>query len=127
MHIALVSLNQIWEDKRANLLVCQEYITKASTLKVNLIIFPEMTLTGFSNNIEVTSEDENSSKTIEQFQELAISNNIAIVFGVVINDGDKSLNKGFLLILRENYWDFIAKYILLAFLANTIFLIQEKS
>jgi omega-amidase len=64
MRIALVSLNQIWEDKYTNLLECEKYIEKASQENIDLIIFPEMTLTGFSTNIIFTAEDENTSKSL---------------------------------------------------------------
>jgi sialic acid synthase SpsE len=50
MKIALVSLNQKWEDKSANLLRCKDLTEKAKLLGAELIIFPEMTLTGFSMN-----------------------------------------------------------------------------
>ncbi|MCK5294527.1 MAG: carbon-nitrogen family hydrolase, partial [Arcobacteraceae bacterium] len=93
MIIAIISLNQIWEDKKANLLLCERYIKEASSQSVDLIIFPEMTLTGFSTNINFASEDENSSETINEFQVLAKKYSIAILFGVVIKNGRKALNK----------------------------------
>jgi len=92
MKTALVSLNQVWEDKEANLSLCEEHIKEASIVKVDLIIFPEMTLTGFSINIEKIAEVE-SSETIIEFQSLAAKYNIAIVFGVVIKDENKALNR----------------------------------
>lgn len=93
MKIALVSLNQIWEDKKANLDLCEKYIQKASEQNVDLIIFPEMTLTGFSNSIDFTSEEFESSETIKSFSILAKKFNISIIFGVVVKNGDKVLNK----------------------------------
>jgi predicted amidohydrolase len=93
MKIATVSLNQFWEDKKENLLLCSEYIQKALDKNIDLIIFPEMTLTGFSTNIEKISEDENNSETIKDFKKLAKDNNIAILFGIVIKDNHKALNK----------------------------------
>jgi len=93
MKIALVSLNQVWEDKEVNLSLCEDYIKEASMQKVDLIIFPEMTLTGFSTNIEKISEVESSSKTIIEFQRLSKKYNIAILFGVVIKDENKALNR----------------------------------
>lgn len=93
MKIALVSLDQIWEDKEDNLSICEEYIKKASKEKVDLIIFPEMTLTGFSTNISLIAEDKSSSITIKKFSHLALSYNIAIIFGLVIQDGEKALNQ----------------------------------
>lgn len=93
MKIALVSLNQVWEDKKANLDLCEKYIQKASDKSVDLIVFPEMTLTGFSNNISLTSEDFENSETIESFSLLSKQFNIGIVFGVVIQNEHKALNK----------------------------------
>lgn len=93
MKLGLVSLNQIWEDKEENLLECEKYIKKASQENINLIIFPEMTLTGFSTNIIDTSEDEITSKSIEAFSNLANKYSVALIFGVVVKDDDKALNK----------------------------------
>lgn len=92
MKIALVSLNQAWEDKEANLHVCEQYIKKASDEGVDLIIFPEMTLTGFSNNISFTAEDYENSQTVQKFSTLAKKFSINTVFGVVVKDNDKALN-----------------------------------
>ncbi len=93
MKIALVSLNQIWEDKKANLFLCEVYLKYASKEKVDLIIFPEMTLTGFSTNIDLTAEDNDDSESIIKFQELAKLYNIAILFGIVTRDSKKALNE----------------------------------
>lgn len=92
MKIALVSLNQIWEDKQNNLDICKNYIEKASTIKAELIIFPEMTLTGFTMNIETNSEEKSNSFTIKSFQKLAEMSNIAIVFGLIIKENNKAKN-----------------------------------
>lgn len=93
MKVSLVSLNQIWEDKKANLYLCEKYIQKVSEQNVDFIIFPEMTLTGFSNNIGLTSEAFESSETIKSFFSLAKKFQIGIVFGVVVKNGDKAFNK----------------------------------
>lgn len=93
MKIALVSLNQVWEDKKANLKLCEGYIQKATNENINLIIFPEMTLTGFSNNISITAEEFENSKTIQSFSVFAKKFNIGIVFGVVKQDENKGINK----------------------------------
>ena len=52
MKIALVSLNQSWEDKESNWSLCEKYIEAAVAENVGLIIFPEMTLTGFSEDVK---------------------------------------------------------------------------
>lgn len=83
MKIAIVSLDQKWEDKEYNLRRCVEFITKAKEQEADLIIFPEMTLTGFSMNIDKTAEYPNNSDTVSKFKELAKEFTINIVFGVV--------------------------------------------
>lgn len=93
MKIATVSLDQVWEDKEANLNLCEKYLISASKEKAELIIFPEMTLTGFSTNINKIAEEQSGSETIENFKKLALEYKIAILFGVVIKDGSKALNK----------------------------------
>jgi len=95
MKIALVSLNQAWENKEKNFLLCDSYIQKASNQKVDLIVFPEMTLTGFSTNIEKIAENEITSETIEKISKLAKINNIAIIFGVVIEENTKASNRAY--------------------------------
>lgn len=107
MKLGLVSLNQSWEDKESNLLKCEKYIEKASQENVDLIIFPEMTLTGFSTNIIVTAEDEKRSQSIETVLNLAKKYSVALVFGVVIKDNDKALNKS---IFINKQGELIGKY-----------------
>ncbi len=107
MKIAVVSLDQVWEDKEANLKICKEYIRTASQQKVDLIIFPEMTLSGFSTNIELIAEDKKENLTIENFSKLAKKYSIAMIFGVVIKDREKALNQA---VFLDNKGKVIAKY-----------------
>ncbi len=100
MRIALVSLDQVWEDKRANREKCLDYIVKAKELAAEFIAFPEMTLTGFSMNTELIGEKQDQSETIEFFSQQAKSNKIGIAFGVVFFRGDKATNN--LIIVDEN-------------------------
>lgn len=93
MKIALVSLDQEWEDKEKNITQCIEYVKKASSENVDLIVFPEMTLSGFSMNIEFISENEGDSKSLKSFQKIAKEYKISIIFGLVIKDGKKAKNR----------------------------------
>lgn len=92
MRIALVSLNQAWENKELNIKTCRSHIQRAKTQGVELVIFPEMTLTSFSMNTSTTAEDRYSSRTVELFKELANEFQVAIIFGVVFRDSDKATN-----------------------------------
>ena len=92
MRLALISLDQAWEDKACNTQACRAFLQRAKTQGVELVIFPEMTLTAFSMNTQNTAEEAVTSATVRLFQDLAVEFQIAIVFGVVVRDGDKALN-----------------------------------
>lgn len=107
MKLAIVSLNKIWENKSINLDMCKKYIQRASRLDVDLIIFPEMTLTGFSNNIDFIGENQENSTTVSNFSKIANDFNISIIFGIVIKVGTKALNKS---IFIDNHGNIIGDY-----------------
>ncbi|MBY0544273.1 MAG: carbon-nitrogen family hydrolase [Gammaproteobacteria bacterium] len=92
MRVALVSLNQVWENKGENLQACRSFIQRAKAQGVGLVIFPEMTLTAFSMNTGDTAEERATSVTVELFKEIAQEFQMAIVFGVVFREGDKATN-----------------------------------
>jgi len=91
MKIALISLNQIWEDKKVNLNRCKDIVKICKNYNTELIIFPEMTLTGFTNNIKF-GEDRENSKSINEFQKLARKYGIAIIFGIILKENNKAKN-----------------------------------
>lgn len=107
MRIALVSLNQAWQDKKTNQKRCQACIEKAFTSNVDLIVFPEMTLTGFSMNIKLTSEKPLQSPTIKFFSQLAEKNSLAIAFGMVFEKLDKATNN---LVVIDKIGNVISSY-----------------
>lgn len=92
MKIALVSLNQVWEDKIANQRKCAFFIEKASELKTELIVFPEMTLTGFSMNTKMIAENQDNSQTVDFFKNNAKAKDVSIAFGVVFAKDEKATN-----------------------------------
>ncbi|WP_294961196.1 nitrilase-related carbon-nitrogen hydrolase [Sulfurimonas sp.] len=95
MKIAIVSLDQVWEDKDKNFHNCLEYIKLALKEDVKLIIFPEMTLTGFSTNISYSAENKKESITLRRMSKLAKDNKIAILFGAVIKSKSRATNNSF--------------------------------
>ncbi len=107
MKIALVSLDQVWEDKNANQIKCQNYIEQASKLKAGFIIFPEMTLTGFSMNTQLIGEKQTQSPTIDFFSQQAKLNNIAIAFGAVFKKENKANNN---LVIVDNIGNLLTTY-----------------
>ena len=95
MNIALVSLDQVWEDKNLNWKKCKHYIYKVLEHKAEIIIFPETTLTGFSTNVSKNSEKKSESITLARFQKEARKNSIAIVFGMIVEEKKSFFNKVF--------------------------------
>ncbi len=92
MKIGLVSLEQVWEKKLSNLIVCENYFKLARKNDIKLIIFPEMTLTGFSTNVIEIAEESTSSSSISEFKRLASNYKISCIFGVVRSKNGKYFN-----------------------------------
>lgn len=84
MRFSLVSLDQVWLEKKANFDRCLLLISEAKSCGCELVIFPEMTLTGYSLNMADISESEDKSLTISLFKEAASAVGITIIFGVCL-------------------------------------------
>ena len=92
MKIVTVSLDQIWEDKESNIKQIQRLMLDISQVNPDLVVFPEMTLTGFTMNAETMSEDLSQSSTIAVFSKLAVEYKTAIAFGVILRTKEKPTN-----------------------------------
>jgi omega-amidase len=91
MKVALVSLDPKWEDKPYNYLLCKQKISIALENSCQLIIFPEMTLTGFSTSIDSITENQDDSRSIQFFQDLA-KKGIFIIFGIALMREERATN-----------------------------------
>lgn len=81
MKAALAQTHIIWENKKANLEQAQKYIESACNNNAQIIFFPEMSLTGFSMNTQLTAESE--LETLENIRAIAQKQHIAIGIGWV--------------------------------------------
>jgi len=81
LKLALAQLDIAWEDKIVNKETAQQFIKQAATENADMILFPEMTLTGFSMNTPLIGETNN--ETTEFFNEMSSKFNISIGFGYV--------------------------------------------
>jgi len=92
MKIALAQTDIVWEDKIINLSIAETFIKQASTEKVDLVLFPEMSFTGFSMNVEALGEIK--KETIEEIKKLALKYKINIGIGYIekLSDNKKALN-----------------------------------
>lgn len=91
MKTALTQVNIIWEEKEKNKAVCERLVREAAMHQAELIIFPEMTLTGFTMNPEKYGEhsltqadgSRESGGAEEFFQSLSAKYGIAVLFGYI--------------------------------------------
>ncbi|MDP1997522.1 MAG: nitrilase-related carbon-nitrogen hydrolase [Gallionella sp.] len=84
MKIALSVMNQVWENKQANLNACIELAERASKHQADILIFPEMTLTGFTLNTPSIAEESESSASLHSFADMATTYNMGIIAGLVL-------------------------------------------
>ena len=91
MFIGLAQMDIAWEDESINIKKCEEFIKKASCKKVELLLFPEMTLTGFTMNIEKLNLSE--EEIFNWLKEKCINYNINIGLGYAIKIDEKGQNK----------------------------------
>lgn len=84
MRVALVSLDQQWEDRQANLERCAAWVARAAALDADLVAFPELTLTAFTMNAGAIAEPQDDSPTIDAFRDMARRHEVHIAFGVAL-------------------------------------------
>ena len=108
MRIALAQTNIIWEDKIANQKTASKMINDAALDNSDIIIFPEMSLTGFSMNIDIIAEHIDDSPTINFFSSEAKKHKIFIAFGLAVIEQDgKIYNK--CIVVNDN-GDIVSQY-----------------
>lgn len=90
MKIAACQMNIIWEDKEKNLEKCKNFIHEAKNNGADVIFFPEMSLTGFSMQVDKTIDHE--GKTLQEIKKLASEYKIAVGIGWVGKNKDKAEN-----------------------------------
>ena len=68
MRIALGQIDMGFENKEAAMALCSQLMAEAKEAAVDFVIFPEMTLTGFTLNPETYGEDRENSPSIDFFR-----------------------------------------------------------
>lgn len=84
MKVALCQSEIIFENKEANYIKAGKMIQGASSSGVELVLFPEMSFTGFSMNTAVTAEEAENSPTITLMKGYAEQYQTAIGFGIAL-------------------------------------------
>lgn len=93
MRVALGQLDMVWEDKERSYVKAEKMAEEAAAAGCDIIIFPEMSFTGFSMNLKAIGEEEHDSKTVKRMQNLAQKLRIAVAFGWAAM-GENTCDKG---------------------------------
>lgn len=93
MKLGLAQMDIIWEKKDENIKKAEKMIKKAVELKLDCLLFPEMSLTGFSMNTNQIGEMEGELITIKKFSEFCLQYNIYIGIGYVEKGIKKAFNR----------------------------------
>jgi len=89
MKMALGQIEIVWEDKKRNMEKLEKFVEKAKTLEADIVLFPEMSLTGFSMNIEKVA----SNDAPKWLMQISKKYEIYIGAGYVEMKNGKGLNK----------------------------------
>jgi predicted amidohydrolase len=87
MNVALSYLDQAWMDKAANIERCRRIARAASGHGADLVVFPEMTLTGFVVDTPSVVEARESSRSIDALSVIARDERIAVIAGAALASG----------------------------------------
>ncbi|PXV95397.1 putative amidohydrolase [Lachnotalea glycerini] len=93
MKIGLAQMDVVWEKKEENILKAEKIIGEAAKAKIDYLLFPEMSFTGFSMNTAFIGESKLELKTIGILSDFAKKNQIWLGFGYVEKGFDKALNR----------------------------------
>lgn len=91
MRIGLAQMNIDFENKTANKEKCIAFLREAKEKSVDFIVFPEMSLTGFSMKVQLIGEEDNV--TIAWLKKQAVKFGLYIGLGHVVKNAGKGLNK----------------------------------
>jgi len=88
--IGMVQYSVAWEDKSANKQKISGLLSR-QVLSTDILIFPEMTLTGYSLKAENLAEEIHGD-TFEYFAKLSQQYKTDVVYGLVLREGNKYFN-----------------------------------
>lgn len=97
MKLALGQIDMGFEEKEQAMALCSRLMAEAKEKGVDFVIFPEMTLTGFTLAPETYGEERKNSKTIAFFKEEAKKNGVAVCFGLPVYEDGVATNHCILL------------------------------
>ncbi len=83
MRIALAQMDMVWEEKKKNYEKSLSFLKEAHEQGTDLLLFPEMSMTGFSMNTEKIGEEKDDLQTLNYFKHQAAQNEMHVGVGYV--------------------------------------------
>lgn len=93
MKICLAQYDIKWEDKEANYKKAEAFMAEAAEKKADIVLFPELGMTGFSMDVAKIGEDEDNPDTVAVFRGLALKYGIAAGVGFAGIGRGKAANR----------------------------------
>lgn len=84
MKVCVCQPDIVWEDKSANMRICERMICAAAHHHTELVVFPELTLTGFS--MDSSLAESNDGVTVTFFKEMSRKYGVSCIFGYARKD-----------------------------------------
>lgn len=91
LKLCAAQMDIAWENKAENLKKCSVLAEQAASNGAQLIVFPELTLTGFSMNKDLSEPPDGDS--VNQFMRLSEKVGIAAGFGFACRTGEGITNR----------------------------------
>lgn len=103
MRAAMTQMNMVWENREANLKKGEALVKRAREEGAELVIFPEMSFTGFSMNLDITAEEVLRwellqaeavpvTPSAQKVLEWSLAYDMAVIFGYVIKREGRGVN-----------------------------------
>jgi omega-amidase len=106
MKIGLAQINPLWEDKEKNKTKILDLLKDVDLTSVDLLVFPELTLTGFTMRSRSFAETLDGP-SLDFFAVFASSQKSDIIFGLIEKSGENYFNS---LIHINTSGEVVAKY-----------------
>lgn len=86
MVVGICQTDIVTGDKKYNLIAAEDYIQQCKIQGAELVVFPEMSMTGFGLEPEIVAETEDDGETLKTMTEYAIRYRTSVGFGYVRKD-----------------------------------------
>jgi predicted amidohydrolase len=101
----IAQIDIVWENISENMKKIEQFVKEASVNNVELVLFPEMSLTGFTMDVNKLLLPE--EEVIKWISQIAVNNNINIGLGFAVKVDEKGKNK---YVIVSEQGDILAMY-----------------